>query len=494
MKSDSRFTNLIYGCLLVLQVIAWRLPFLGVHLTSDPSGFAYIARGILANRVPYRDFFDHKAPIIYYMGAFFTYLFKDAAIGFWMMEVFYVSVTVCVVYVMIRRVLSPTIALILGSLYILFSNVCIFYYLTPGFVEYPAAMFTVLAYFFTLYSKCKRWHLCAGAAIWLAIMSQQTALIVCVPIMVYLLLTKQYRQLTFQSLCIVVFTAAFCVWYFAIGALEDFYYCVFTFNRFYVKANPTTIDLNRLPCILYLVSPLPLLLYLSPQAVRRSTDFLFLFSWLLAAITSLVLSGMRLYAHYFVILAAPLVVSIAYGWAAMPGSKRNIRNVIVIACCSGVLLTQLANIATKDYFKRIASIMRMTSKEEFDNPFVDVMKFINNYPFPDDGRYVLFAGFNRMPSELALLTNTKMPGKFILYYSMIGINHPRRSQMTEEWVKTVEKAKPLLVIQYKHKGCDDYLPEDFADWVKKNYTFKRNFDNYIALEYTGEKPVEPSAH
>lgn len=54
--------------ILLLQVVL-RIPFLSEPLERDEGLYGYMAQRILAGEIPYRDAFDHKPPVIYYIYA-----------------------------------------------------------------------------------------------------------------------------------------------------------------------------------------------------------------------------------------------------------------------------------------------------------------------------------------------------------------------------------------------------------------------------------------
>ena len=67
MKVNYR-TIVILILILAMQIFL-RLPFLAEPLERDEGSYAYIAQRLLVGEVPYRDYFDHKPPAIYFIYA-----------------------------------------------------------------------------------------------------------------------------------------------------------------------------------------------------------------------------------------------------------------------------------------------------------------------------------------------------------------------------------------------------------------------------------------
>ena len=72
----NRKTLLILFLVLILQ-FALRIPFLNEPLEVDEGAYAYMGQRVLAGDVPYRDFFDHKPPVIYYINALILKTFGE---------------------------------------------------------------------------------------------------------------------------------------------------------------------------------------------------------------------------------------------------------------------------------------------------------------------------------------------------------------------------------------------------------------------------------
>jgi len=92
---------------------AWPVP------ANDPGVYYYIGRGILNDGLPYRDFWDHKGPVIHYLSAFGLSMIDVSYWGPWMLEFFSIGASVIVGFFIAMRLFDELTAT-LGSLFWLF--------------------------------------------------------------------------------------------------------------------------------------------------------------------------------------------------------------------------------------------------------------------------------------------------------------------------------------------------------------------------------------
>lgn len=473
----NKMADRLFMVLLAIQIVAWRLPFVGTILTSDPAIRAYVSLEILEGSIPYRDIFNNKPPVILYFGAFFSALANDPSLGYWLMEAAFVAVAAIVVFLAIRKCSDPINAFVFGSVFILFSNVSILYYFTPGFIEYPAATFTALAYFLTLYSRKGSAHFVSGILVVLTLMSHQLSVIACIPIWLWLAFHRRWRELFSHSIGAAFSIGLFLAWLYRNDALEGFIYEAFTFGYFYFKVHPTEIAEFRLPYLYYLLVPIPFLLVSIPFVIRKNKDSLLILLWLLSAAAALLLTGRRLYAHYFVILAAPMTLALANAWAVAHGRlSRNQR--FALAAAFFFLLAGVTAYSSRDYFDRAGNRISIANIENFENP--ELIEFIDNYRFADEKRLVLYVGFGN-PAVVALLTNTRMPRPYAYFGDFYNIPHPRQSEMTQRWIEGIKTNVPTLVVEDKRYFYS--IPVTLSNWVQEHYELVHESGEFRVLAY-----------
>lgn len=468
--------NYISILLLVIQAIAWRLPFADAFLMSDAAIRAYVSLEILDGSLPYRDIFNNKPPVILYFGAIFSKLAKDPALGYWLMEATFVVIAATVIFWMVRKFSDPSTALVFGSLFILLSNVSFFHYFTPGFIEYPAATFTTLAYFLTLYGQRPIMHTVAGVFLVSTMLSQQIAVIACIPIWLWLGFYRRYRDLSAHLIGVALSLGVVLLWLYRNGALNDFLYQVFTFGYFYFKAHPTEIAEFRLPYLYYLFIPVPFLLLSINYLLRQKGDSLLIILWLLFAAAALLLTGLRLYAHYFVILAAPMTLALAKSWiVTRENLSENVR--FALAGLFILIFTGMTLYSSRDYIDRVGKRALNASTSNLENTNLELALYLNKYPL-EQRRVVLYLGFAN-PAVVALMTNTKMPKPFAYFGDFFDLPHHRKFEMTQKWIIEIKKNIPTLVVEDKRRFYP--VPLELSDWIAKNYELVHDAGEFRVL-------------
>lgn len=73
-----------------------------IHHRVDQNIFYTLGRGIIDGKVPYRDLFEHKGPLIYFMHAFAALIDRNSFIGIYFLEVAFFAVTLYYTFKSIR--------------------------------------------------------------------------------------------------------------------------------------------------------------------------------------------------------------------------------------------------------------------------------------------------------------------------------------------------------------------------------------------------------
>ncbi len=76
----------------------------------DSSVYLYIGRGILEGQVPYRDMWDHKGPVIFWINALGLLLKRDSLWGGWMIQILFVMGASFCSYAVMRTFFSRPVA------------------------------------------------------------------------------------------------------------------------------------------------------------------------------------------------------------------------------------------------------------------------------------------------------------------------------------------------------------------------------------------------
>jgi len=118
-----KITNISILALLSLLVLVLFIPINPAYFRipyRDSGVFLYIGQRILDGNVPYRDIWDHKGPIIFYINALGLFIGNGSRWGVWFLEFASISMSVYLCYFILFRTFNKISALF-GSVLWLFS-------------------------------------------------------------------------------------------------------------------------------------------------------------------------------------------------------------------------------------------------------------------------------------------------------------------------------------------------------------------------------------
>ena len=226
---------------------------------SDQSVFVYVARIIDRGGIPYRDVFDHKGPVLYFLN--YIGLKLNYEYGVWWIEIATVFLSLCGVYKLSRTFLSKAGSLIIALLD-LSQIVYVFSYgnLTELYAL-PLQIFSLN--FFVEYLSCgstKYWKIGTCGLFFAVTLLLQPNLIAVwavflVCILIYLVRARKFK---FLASCILSFSIGVIIMlipvllYFGVNnAFKDFIYDYILFNTDYSSNNVTF--MSRVSCMLFFV-------------------------------------------------------------------------------------------------------------------------------------------------------------------------------------------------------------------------------------------------
>lgn len=219
-------------------------PWRGNESGVDSSVFKTVALMMGKGYMPYRDSFDHKGPLMYvinYIGNMISYYR-----GVWIIELFFLSVTVFFIY-KISRLSSGKIS---SCIVIFISTSLLFGYFEGGNFteEYALPFITISLYIFLDYlingQIGKIRIIVCGIGLGAVLMLRPNMIAVwavfCTFILFYLLYQQDYRLLLkyieffLLGMCIAI--APFMIWLGLNGSLDDFYEVYIAFNKEYTAS------------------------------------------------------------------------------------------------------------------------------------------------------------------------------------------------------------------------------------------------------------------
>ncbi|MEI7849674.1 MAG: glycosyltransferase family 39 protein [Chloroflexota bacterium] len=286
----------------------------------DSGVFLYIGRQILNGKIPYRDMWDHKAPLIYYFDALGLILGNGSYWGVWLLEYTVILFSIICFYCLIRDILSPKSALFASLVWLVgFSNV------SSGNIDAEYSVLISLAIIF-IFQKHRNAPisifligLLTGIGVLLRLneFSSSGAALFLIFLEIFRkrnfnLFAKSFVYLTTGLLIPILLILAF---FWNNGALNDFYSAAIFFNSIYITRG-TSIFMAFGVGLLYHFVPILFAGLSIFIAIREKFQFskiesreLFFFGlvWLSLALPLSVLTG-RLYAHYYISWIFPLAI------------------------------------------------------------------------------------------------------------------------------------------------------------------------------------------
>jgi len=284
---------------------------------SDEAGYAYVAQGILAGEVPYRDMFDHKTPVIYYIYATIFRVFGATDFFLRFCTMLWAMATAIFVFLVGRKLLEDTGGLISAFLYAVFSS-GVYVAGSMSNSENFMVLFLLIALYFFLGSKNKPFFLVlAGVFSGLAFMTKQVAIYNFLVLVGFLLIEgkKGLKDLLWLTVGFLVFPVAFSLYFLTQGAFSAFINCAYIFNFYYIQSFSLEFFALRIASIaalgnliLWLLSIIAAFLILLKD---RDRNLLLLLCWTLFMIFGVCTGGFY-FNHYFFILIPSLCLLSSY--------------------------------------------------------------------------------------------------------------------------------------------------------------------------------------
>ncbi len=251
---------LLYGLLCVLLPIS---PANMAITTRDSGVFLYIGWRILNGELPYRDIWDHKPPIVFYLNALGLAITENSRWGVWILEAVFLAVAAFIGFYLLKKALG-TIPAMLSSLVWLLTLTFVIEggnfteeYILP--LQFAALW---LAWDLDKPDRSRWRYLLIGVLGGLAFCTKQTSIGIWIAILLYItfqrLKSRQVKRWLGELSLIALGWSSILggtVLFFGLqGAFDQFWSAAFLFNFVYAFAVENF--LVRIGPILYAITPL----------------------------------------------------------------------------------------------------------------------------------------------------------------------------------------------------------------------------------------------
>jgi hypothetical protein len=479
-------------------------------LPSRDSGvFLYVGWRFLNGDIPYRDVWDHKPPLIYFVDALGIALTPDSLWGIWALRFVFIFFTLFFIYRLLDRELGLYAALA-GSITLTSGLLTI---LEKGNVtEEYALVFQALGFWF--FVSAWKQGFPPRSSFWLGVLGglafnfKQTTIGLWVTYGLFLMAIRLLqRRFPLRDLLALLagwlIPSAVLVLYLASqGAFSNYWEQAFLYNFVYIGKHE---GIRRLiPVFLkgfaYLQNGWVLYLAIAGWLagfayawLKRKDRFAEVHPLILIALVNLPLevffitiSG-RSILHYYLtplpvmgILAGTLVYTVPFLLGKIPPiDSRNIQRWIPGAVLGVILLGQWGQVA---YYPDYVLVLS-------DNDYAPVIDYVAKNT--NEGDHVLLIGAE---SAVNFLARREAPTRYVYQYPLATLG---RRSMFEEYFDQILSNKPILIIDTRGRDRLDeklytsmqkrsQIVRDGVEYLGANYRQVARFDDWVVYRFTGQ--------
>jgi hypothetical protein len=114
-----KFLLVILICISVLIIILPQSPKFVTHLGIDEGVYQYEGNTILSGNTPYKDAWDHKQPLTYFIYALGSLLVPQSFWGVWLIEFIFLGIAAILAFILLNKFCSPfgSLGIVLAALF-----------------------------------------------------------------------------------------------------------------------------------------------------------------------------------------------------------------------------------------------------------------------------------------------------------------------------------------------------------------------------------------
>ncbi len=256
---------IITGIVYVLQCSSWTSPLYPYAYGYDSSWYAMMGRAITCGKVPYRDYFDLKGPMLFFYEAFGQLFLRDRN-GIFLIQCISITITVVLIWKIAKLFTGRLGAAIVLFLYYYFAYALMWGGNTVEELFMPCSMAAV---FLTLdfiirgegaVVSARHSALIMGIGFGIYFFSKMTvAAVICASVLTVIIILIKRREYDLILKCalyflggVLIVAVPLFIYFIVNGALKDFIYCVFVFafrrSTDYYESFSLKWELNLLLC------------------------------------------------------------------------------------------------------------------------------------------------------------------------------------------------------------------------------------------------------
>lgn len=494
--SDRDVFWLLFFLLIIFLI---RLPILNVSVLDwDESMYWTIAQDIADGGVPYKTTWDNKGPLLFLVFVPVVSVFDNSIPALRIFTTLYLLLSMYFLYLFSRRLISGFASLVAPLVFGLF-------FVIPNFQGFASngELFMMLPVILSLimyidHEKKRSLILLflSGFFSSIAFFIKGTAIfsVMVIPIMFfYSFIAEEFyafksliRKLAYYFLGVITPLIILNVYFWYNGALADFYYAVFTANSKYVGMLPFSEGLLNTYKFVYqtilinyeIITLLAAagLIYLLIELIRkkhsneeRSTLFLILILSVLSVVG--VICGKRMYPHYYLQIALPYSLIIAYAILSLQLERKYIKTFMILVLIICIVQSPLQKVMA---YKDRVDLRRSDQYRSDHNESYEIANYLQNRT--KNNEKILVLGGQPV---IYFLSERKSPIK-VFWWNDNHIETIRRiTDFEETFLPSLQKDKPTYVIYYIGEDPKQRLRFNyFGQFINENYLIETTIGRY----------------
>ncbi len=503
MKSTSSFIRSIsnkvfvmFGSLFVLLPVS---PLNSHSIDRDPGVFLYVGWRILNGELPYRDVWDHKPPLIFYINALGQFFVRESRWGVWALELLSLFFASYIGFRIIKGALGRSSA-IFSLFYWLLTLVFVIRWgnLTEEFAL-PLQFACLWVVYKSDQKKFSFWHnFGLGILIALSFFIKQTTIGIGCAIILYLLIDRISHRRFFQLLKEIfvifigfLFITTIIFMFFAFqGILGDFWKAAFEYNFVYVNTNYfSNLKLSALGLLLLMINgfllfsligyAFALRIVINKKPIDENWKAILKIALINLPLEYLLVSTSgRAYDHYYISMLPTLSIFSGLAFSEIYELiKEKTRGKIPIRLFA-IIMIFIFSLGTSGSYKAHIEKIMMVSEDK------KIVQMIMNSTSESDS--ILMWGAE---SDINFETRRASPSKFVYQYPLY-MNGFTDKQLIENFLTEIIQNRPALIIDTKNVEAP-FLSftikteniDNSVNYLKTHYNIKSQINGWDVYEY-----------
>lgn len=445
---------------------------------TDSSVFQYVATEMQHGSIPYRDTFDHKGPLLYFIN--YLGLRISPNFGIWIIELATLTISILYFYRIARLCIEPLPSFLVVAI----SIVPLSAYLEGGNLteEYALPFISISLYIFLQYfitGRCRSWSIvwcgvCFGGVLLLRPNMIAVWIAGCLLVLVDCVRKKAFPDLfRFTGLFLLgsgIIIVPFVIYLFLNGALGAAYESYILFN-FQYSASGTSVYsyLKSVYSVIFqyfpILSAFGVLLFISYERTYKAV--MVALSWLISII--LILMSRTIYSHYAIVLIPTAIYPVAYlfSYFTQNNFNRKMTASVFFAILMFIGVMPLSTVLGMNVFRSVSQVVGLARQESKNNPVVSIVLEKTN---PEE-RITVYGNQN----NYYLLSNRMSASKYS-YQTPIGDVDP---SIYEAYFEDLEQVNPKVIIWPAYTSELSCRENKMYSYIQKHGYLQSNIDGRV---------------